>query len=146
METSTSSLIEPVDVLHKRWKHAEAQRRYRERNLEATREKARKRMEKLRDERRASKISRFKAARKRRASDADYREILRKRKFIAKFGEDAFFQYYLPQHKALGQDHLPGLTLKYARKLAQEHARDAAAPTPAIPKSRRRSQKIAADA
>ncbi|KAJ6600449.1 hypothetical protein DFH09DRAFT_1302921 [Mycena vulgaris] len=141
METSTSSLIEPLDSWDKRRKHAEAQRRYRERNLQATHEKARERMEKLREKTGASKKSKYRAARERRASDADYRETLRKRKFIDKFGEDAFYDYYLPQHKILGKDHLPGLSLKYARELALENARDAATPTPAIAKPRRGGKK-----
>ncbi|KAJ7789146.1 hypothetical protein B0H14DRAFT_2627510 [Mycena olivaceomarginata] len=42
---------------------------------------------------------------------------LRKRKFVAKFGEDAFFDFYLPQHKLRGADFLPGLAREYAQYL-----------------------------
>ncbi|KAJ7343742.1 hypothetical protein DFH08DRAFT_810294 [Mycena albidolilacea] len=61
---------------------AVAECRYREKNLEKTREKACQRM-----------------------------QLLRKRKFVAKFGEDAFFDFYLPQHNLRGAEHLPGIAV-----------------------------------
>ncbi|KAJ7441336.1 hypothetical protein B0H11DRAFT_2252226 [Mycena galericulata] len=127
---TSSPFMEPWDPVKydKRMKHAQAQARYRERNLESTREKARQRMENLRNKIRASRKSRQQAAEQRRALDADNREVDRKRKFIAKFGEDAFHEYYMPQHKIQGKNHLPGLALKYAR----EHACDTATPPPTI--------------
>ncbi|KAJ7886257.1 hypothetical protein B0H14DRAFT_2563555 [Mycena olivaceomarginata] len=39
-----------------------------------------------------------------------------KGKFIAKFGADAFFNYYVPQHKLRGADFLPGLAREYAQQ------------------------------
>ncbi|KAJ7190915.1 hypothetical protein GGX14DRAFT_407561 [Mycena pura] len=58
----------------KRLRHAEAQRRYRERNLADTREKARLRMYRLREAIKSSEERRKLAAERRCAIDADYRE------------------------------------------------------------------------
>ncbi|KAJ7693721.1 hypothetical protein B0H14DRAFT_3531067 [Mycena olivaceomarginata] len=100
-------------------KHAEAQRRYREKNLETIREKARQPYD---PELPRTAESMAKAAQKRYARDTDYRESLCKRKFVAKFGEDAFFDFYLPQHKLRGADFLPGLAREYAQYL-EKHDR-----------------------
>ncbi|KAJ7489988.1 hypothetical protein B0H11DRAFT_1912510 [Mycena galericulata] len=155
--TSPPSPTTPLDRVQeeRRRKHAEAQRRYRERNLAVTREKARARMEtyvhlrsssssplispsSLRDEVRASSWRTKKVAKlRRRPADADYREVKRKQKFIARFGLDAFHDYYLPQHKILGLAHLPGLIAKYAR----EHDGGGVAPPPTTAKPRRGGEK-----
>lgn len=42
------------------------------------------------------------------------------RAFVARFGEDAFIEYYLPQHELLGQDYLPGLISQYKRDALAE--------------------------
>jgi hypothetical protein len=39
---------------------------------------------------------------------------------VARFGKDAFFDFYLPQHKLCGADFLPGLAREYAQQL-EEH-------------------------
>ncbi|KAJ7821715.1 hypothetical protein B0H14DRAFT_3471351 [Mycena olivaceomarginata] len=106
----------------KHHKHAEAQHRYREKNLETTCEKARQRMQRLRSRAPRTAESMAKAAEKHYARDADHREFKRKRKFMARFGEDAFFDFYLPQHKLRGADFLPGLAREYAQQL-EEHDR-----------------------
>ncbi|KAJ7309167.1 hypothetical protein DFH08DRAFT_823595 [Mycena albidolilacea] len=60
---------------------------------------------------------------------------LRKRKFVAKFGEDAFFDFYLPQHNLRGAEHLPGIAVEYAQLQKRDHVkekgggREAKAPT-----------------
>ncbi|KAJ7160604.1 hypothetical protein C8R43DRAFT_1124071 [Mycena crocata] len=87
--------------------HAEAQRRYRARNLDETRIKARERMEKLRETRTPEQARAV--AKRRRRHDADYREQQRAQKFREKFGQEAFFGFYHPQYKLTGQRHLPGL-------------------------------------
>ncbi|KAJ7826214.1 hypothetical protein B0H14DRAFT_3467842 [Mycena olivaceomarginata] len=46
---------------------------------------------------------------------------LRKRKFVAQFGEEAFFGFYLPQHKLRGAEYLPGLAVEYAQLEKHEH-------------------------
>ncbi|KAJ6542100.1 hypothetical protein DFH09DRAFT_1089429 [Mycena vulgaris] len=88
---NTSEKLDKLAVTNKekRSKRAETQRKYRERNLEATREKARERMSRL-----------------------------RKRKFVAEFGEDAFFDYYLVHQWLLAVDHLPGVSHQYRKDLA----------------------------
>ncbi|KAJ7473407.1 hypothetical protein FB451DRAFT_1398520 [Mycena latifolia] len=85
----------------KRQRRAEAQSRLREG---------------IRGSRKATKL----AAHKRHGTDADYRERQRKLKFIAKFGEAAFFDYYLPQHALTGEKHLPGLRFEYAEPSMQK--------------------------
>ncbi|KAJ7858712.1 hypothetical protein B0H14DRAFT_2577679 [Mycena olivaceomarginata] len=132
-----ASIETPEQLKH--YKHAEAQRRYREKNLEKTREKARQRMQLLRSRAPCTAESMAMAAKKRYARDADYRESLRKRrvswpfvfypthcrtidrKFVAKFGEDAFFDFYLPQHNLRGAEHLPGIAVEYSQ--LQKHDR-----------------------
>ncbi|KAJ7866547.1 hypothetical protein B0H14DRAFT_2573283, partial [Mycena olivaceomarginata] len=86
-------------------------------NLGTTREKARQRMQLLRSRAPCTAESMAKAAQKHYARDTDHCESLRKRKFVAKFGEDAFFDFYLPQHKLRGADFLPGLAREYAQYL-----------------------------
>ncbi|KAJ7870846.1 hypothetical protein B0H13DRAFT_1896027 [Mycena leptocephala] len=78
----------------RRRRHADAQRRYREKFGA---------YKILRAERELSADETRLAAERRRPVDADYRE----RKFIAKFGHHAFIQYYLPLHNIFGE-HLPG--------------------------------------
>ncbi|KAJ7687990.1 hypothetical protein B0H14DRAFT_2653516 [Mycena olivaceomarginata] len=98
--------------------HAEAQRKYREKNLEATRAKARERMKRLRARRTPEEVET--ASRQRKEGDADYRELeivgklSRNTKgassnFISKYGESQFFDVYFPLYAQLGQKHLPGL-------------------------------------
>ncbi|KAF7372680.1 hypothetical protein MVEN_00131300 [Mycena venus] len=58
----------------KRWRHAEAQRRYREKNIVETRTKAKLRMKRLRDEIFSSEEATQMARERRRRWDADYRE------------------------------------------------------------------------
>ncbi|KAJ7934574.1 hypothetical protein B0H13DRAFT_2305674 [Mycena leptocephala] len=103
----------------KHCKHAEAQRKYRGRNLEATREKARERMSRLREN---TKPLKARLQRKQleaempKSRDVDatsYR--LRKRKFVAEFGETAFHDYYLTHQRLLGVDELPGISRSTAR-------------------------------
>ncbi|KAJ7148711.1 hypothetical protein C8R43DRAFT_952401 [Mycena crocata] len=107
---------------HKRREHAEAQRRYRERNLEATRLAARERMAKLR-----AKITTpaqiAAAAEKRRSLDADFRELKRRRKFVAKHGHDAFMRVYWPQYQIRGATHLPGVRFDMEEEPTKTKAR-----------------------
>ncbi|KAF8128327.1 hypothetical protein K438DRAFT_1789551 [Mycena galopus ATCC 62051] len=83
--------------------HAEAQRKYREKNLEATRAKARERMQRMRAGRTPEEVE--KAGQQRKEGDADYREF----KFIERYGESNFLEVYFPLYAQLGQKHLPGL-------------------------------------
>ncbi|KAJ7484574.1 hypothetical protein FB451DRAFT_1169617 [Mycena latifolia] len=124
-EKRVSDRLSPDEL--KRQQHAEAQARYRERNLEKTRELARERMKKYQFSRLmpsqevANTMSRHRekvaltsratrvAAIKQRDIDADYRERQRKKKFIEKHGVSAFYKHYLPQHELQGKKHLPGL-------------------------------------
>ncbi|KAJ7867195.1 hypothetical protein B0H14DRAFT_3441892 [Mycena olivaceomarginata] len=53
------------------------------------------------------------------SSTLEYAQKPPDRKFIAKFGADAFFNYYVPQHKLRGADFLPGLAREYAQQLNQ---------------------------
>ncbi|KAJ7144072.1 hypothetical protein C8R44DRAFT_865069 [Mycena epipterygia] len=53
-----------------------------------------------------------------RGRDADNREVLHKRKFIAKFGEDTFYDYYLPHLRELSVAHLPGVAQQYHKDMA----------------------------
>ncbi|KAJ7132019.1 hypothetical protein C8R44DRAFT_730773 [Mycena epipterygia] len=100
----------------KRRKHAEAQQKYREKNLEETREKAHERMHRLRE---STKPLKKRLQRKqRRGRDADNREVLRKRKFITEFGEDTFYDYYLPHLRELSVAHLPGVAQQYRKDMA----------------------------
>ncbi|KAJ7306874.1 hypothetical protein DFH08DRAFT_944691, partial [Mycena albidolilacea] len=92
----------------KRWRHAEAQRRYREKNLVETRTRAKLRMERLRNNFFCSKEATQIARERRRRWDADYREQVRRSKFCTKFGHRAFLDYYFPLYSTHGP-HLPGL-------------------------------------
>ncbi|KAJ7083936.1 hypothetical protein B0H15DRAFT_951691 [Mycena belliarum] len=110
----------PLSDNEKHARHSEAQRRYRERNLESTRAKARERMQRQR-----SKIlspeQRQDKAEKRREKDADFRQLQRSRKFVAKYGYATFIDLYLPEFEAQGKKHLPGLRLDaLARKRSKE--------------------------
>ncbi|KAJ7843404.1 hypothetical protein B0H14DRAFT_2585723 [Mycena olivaceomarginata] len=99
----------------KHYKHTKAQHQYCERNLEKTREKARQRMQLVRSRAPRTAEAKAEAAEKCYARDANYRESMRKRKFIAKFGANTFFNYYVPQHKLRGADFLPGPAREYAQ-------------------------------
>ncbi|KAJ7718978.1 hypothetical protein B0H14DRAFT_2643135 [Mycena olivaceomarginata] len=116
-ENTSQKLNNPgITDEEKRRKHAEAQRKYRERNLEATREKARERMSRLRE---SAKPLKARLQRKqRRGRDAENREVLRKRKFVAEFGQDAFHDYYLPHLRLLAVDELPGISRQYRKDVA----------------------------
>ncbi|KAJ7790882.1 hypothetical protein B0H14DRAFT_2625544 [Mycena olivaceomarginata] len=96
--------------------HAEAQRKYREKNLEETRAKARDRMRRMRARRTPEEVE--KASRQRKEGDADYREFpsRRRRNFINKYGESHFMNVYLPLYAQLGKKHLPGLKFAIAIK------------------------------
>ncbi|KAJ7473897.1 hypothetical protein B0H11DRAFT_2236376 [Mycena galericulata] len=83
--------------------HAEAQQRYRDKNKDALREKARLEMQK--SHRAAIKDSEERQAmaqEARREVDADYRERQRQKKFIQKFGRRAFEETYVPLYKIYG--------------------------------------------
>ncbi|KAJ7934750.1 hypothetical protein B0H13DRAFT_2305524 [Mycena leptocephala] len=92
---------------------------------EATREKARERMSRLREN---TKPLKARLQRKqRRGRDAENREVLRKRKFVAEFGETAFHDYYLTHQRLLGLDELPGISRQYRKDIHKkkfEAARD----------------------
>ncbi|KAJ7106831.1 hypothetical protein C8R43DRAFT_963325 [Mycena crocata] len=79
-------------------KHKESQRRYREKNKEALREQARLKMKQHRADVKASEERTQMAAELRRDTDTDYRE----RKYMAKFGEKAFKELYLPLYRMHG--------------------------------------------
>ncbi|KAJ7885833.1 hypothetical protein B0H13DRAFT_1889456 [Mycena leptocephala] len=115
-----------VNDEEKRRKHAEAQRKYRKRNLDATREKACERMGRLRES--AKPLKRRLERKQRRSRDAEYQEVLRKRKFVAEFGETAFHKYYIAHQRLLAVDHLPGISQQYRKDVAnaqKEKGRDA---------------------
>ncbi|KAJ7124515.1 hypothetical protein C8R44DRAFT_734988 [Mycena epipterygia] len=105
--TTTVHLAKPPKLIlsgkAKRQRHAEAQRKYRERNLEAMHAKAQERMQRLR-----AKICTPEqiqdAADKRREADTDCAELLPHlaRKFVAKFGHKAFMEFYYPQYELCG--------------------------------------------
>ncbi|KAJ7715705.1 hypothetical protein B0H14DRAFT_2644063 [Mycena olivaceomarginata] len=84
-------------------RHAEAQERYREKNLETTRAKAHERMQRLRVNRTPEQV--LKASENRRSSDADYNE----QRFVGKYGPLHYLDYYCPQYKLQGKRHLVGL-------------------------------------
>ncbi|KAJ7672888.1 hypothetical protein B0H14DRAFT_2657018 [Mycena olivaceomarginata] len=96
----------------KRRKHAEAQHKYREKNLEATREKARERMGRLCEG--AKPLKRRLERQQRQSRDADYREA----KFLAEFGVSAFYDYYFAHQRLLGVDELPGISRQYRKDMA----------------------------
>ncbi|KAJ7134938.1 hypothetical protein C8R43DRAFT_956168 [Mycena crocata] len=109
----TSNQVHPLPVKdnppdrNKPSRHAEAQSRYRQRKLEETREKARQRMAKLRSQR--TPEEKKEAAERRREGDADYREYLRRRKFVKRFGYEDFLEAYFPLYALYGEKHFPGL-------------------------------------
>ncbi|KAJ7880730.1 hypothetical protein B0H14DRAFT_2566129 [Mycena olivaceomarginata] len=96
--------------------HAEAQRRYREKNLEATLEKARERMRLLRKQASRSIEEVAAAVEKRRDGDTDYNEYRRCRKFVQKFGQQNFLEHYLLLYKERGTKHLPGVKILAVKK------------------------------
>ncbi|KAJ7351493.1 hypothetical protein DFH08DRAFT_957807 [Mycena albidolilacea] len=98
----------------KRRSHAEAQRRYREKNVEATREKARERMQLKRASRSVEEVAA--AAEKWREGDADYNEYRRCRKFVQKFGQQNFMEHYFPLYEEQGTKHLPGVKILAVEK------------------------------
>ncbi|KAJ7119322.1 hypothetical protein C8R43DRAFT_1137017 [Mycena crocata] len=122
MSSQRDSSEPPTAEENKRFKHAEAQRRYRERKLEETRAKARERMAQLRGNRTPEQVRA--AAEKRRPADAERREVVRRRKFRETYGEDAFFDLYIPQYALQGVKHLPYLRLDPAdlKKKQEEQA------------------------
>ncbi|KAJ7120516.1 hypothetical protein C8R43DRAFT_1136892 [Mycena crocata] len=103
----------------KRKRHAKAQREYRNRNLEATRAKARERMADLRSRIQSPK-QRYLARKNRRKTDADYREQLRRQKFVAEFGHEAFLEFYYPQYKICGTPHLAGVRTPWEEAAANK--------------------------
>ncbi|KAJ6592089.1 hypothetical protein DFH09DRAFT_1073164 [Mycena vulgaris] len=84
--------------------HAEAQRRFRERNLDATCAQARQRMQRLCAQPRSPEEVQ-QALKKRREADTTDNEL----KFVAKHGHDNFMDYYFPKYTELGQKYLPRL-------------------------------------
>ncbi|KAJ7439839.1 hypothetical protein FB451DRAFT_1191914 [Mycena latifolia] len=91
---------------NKCWRHADAQRRYVDRNLAAVRAQAWIRMEDRHAETKRSAAATKAVRGHRREIDADYRE----RKFIAKFGRRAYTKHYAPLYKTEGNGrHLPGI-------------------------------------
>ncbi|KAJ7119336.1 hypothetical protein C8R43DRAFT_960083 [Mycena crocata] len=122
MSSQCDSSEPPTAEENKRFKHAEAQCRYRERKLEETRAKARERMAQLRGNHTPEQVRA--AAEKRRPADAEHREVVRRRKFRETYGEDTFFDLYIPQYALQGVKHLPYLRLDPAdlKKKQEEQA------------------------
>ncbi|KAJ7707080.1 hypothetical protein B0H16DRAFT_1746639 [Mycena metata] len=110
--------IDPLQEKH--YRHAEAQRRYRERNLKKTRTKARLRMERHCSKVYMSLEASNAAAARRQVVDAEYRERCREKKFIKKFGEKVFVRNYLPLHDIFGP-YLPGQKF-VAEEEVEEHS------------------------
>ncbi|KAJ7843692.1 hypothetical protein B0H13DRAFT_2364657 [Mycena leptocephala] len=108
----------------RRRRHADAQKRYRDKNLEKTRTKARLLtcLVSLRSARELSEEATRLAAEQRRIVDADYRERSRKQKFIDKFGQCAFIEYYLPLHHVFG-NHLPGRQFVWSDEVDKKRRR-----------------------
>ncbi|KAJ7080878.1 hypothetical protein C8R43DRAFT_1143049 [Mycena crocata] len=107
----------------KRHKHAEAQCWYRERKLDETRAKARERMARLRMSRTPEEVGRIRE--ERREGDADYRELMRHRKFKDTYGNEAFLDLYYPEYKLQGKRHLPGLRFDPAELKKRKEEKDA---------------------
>ncbi|KAF8137979.1 hypothetical protein K438DRAFT_1786194 [Mycena galopus ATCC 62051] len=103
--------------LKKAERHAEAQRRYREKNLETTREKARERMRWKRASRSVEELAA--APEKRREADANYNEY----KFVQKFGHRQFMEHYFPLYAERGTKHLPGLKFQDRTRERKKHIR-----------------------
>ncbi|KAJ7699118.1 hypothetical protein B0H16DRAFT_1749487 [Mycena metata] len=85
-------------------KHALAQQKYRERNGEVLREKARESMRRhraaIKDDAKKSKAARE----QRREIDAEYRERQRQKRWIKRFGEQSFKDYYIPLSRLHGRE------------------------------------------
>ncbi|KAJ7146954.1 hypothetical protein C8R44DRAFT_864660 [Mycena epipterygia] len=113
MTSKKLPLQTPSAVQLKRQRHALAQKLYRDRNLEKTREDSQLRQERQRAALEASPEAKREALEKRRACDADYRERTRQENFIKKFGRTAFRSQYVPLYKAYGKKHLPGLRFRF---------------------------------
>ncbi|KAJ7170396.1 hypothetical protein C8R43DRAFT_944912 [Mycena crocata] len=123
MSSQDSSIeTEVADYLRRR-KHAEAQRRYCDRKLDETRAQARKRMARMRFNRTEQELEAF--TQKRRADDADYRELMRARKFRNTYSDEAFLDLYYPQYQLQDKHHLPGLRFdeKELKKRLEEKER-----------------------
>ncbi|KAJ6457333.1 hypothetical protein C8R45DRAFT_1110586 [Mycena sanguinolenta] len=90
--------------------HADAQRRYRERNLDATHAKARERIVRARrtPEDRETELA------KRHAADADNNESRRRKKFVAKYGYLNYLIYYWPLYKDGETTRIPGLRFAWS--------------------------------
>ncbi|KAJ7734487.1 hypothetical protein DFH07DRAFT_844805 [Mycena maculata] len=99
-----------MSATESRRRHALAQARYWERNLESTRKQSQLGMVKLREKRSTRKGGTQLARLERREMDADYRERVRQRNFVNKFGLSPYYNYYLPTLKRLGIAHLPGVS------------------------------------
>ncbi|KAJ7638254.1 hypothetical protein FB45DRAFT_902422 [Roridomyces roridus] len=92
----TKTPLDPSTAkLRARLQNTAAQKRYRQRNLEVTREKARKRMRRRREAQKGS-IDAEKALEARCERDAEKREEARRTQFKKCFGEDAFKRHYIP--------------------------------------------------
>ncbi|KAJ7170636.1 hypothetical protein C8R43DRAFT_1120395 [Mycena crocata] len=85
-----------------RLKHNNSQRKYREKNKDAVKERAKMQMREYRARVKNNEESKKAAADKRREADADYRERQRQKKYIAKFGEQAFQDLYAPLYRIHG--------------------------------------------
>ncbi|KAJ7785442.1 hypothetical protein B0H14DRAFT_2630520 [Mycena olivaceomarginata] len=124
-------------------RHAEAQERYREKNLEATRAKARERMQRqglsLTFSARCSQstsasdsalIVHLNKSFKRQKTGAvatwtttstNYRVSRRRLRFVAKYGHLNYLDYYCPQYKLQGKRHLAGLRFDDLEKAIRQN-------------------------
>ncbi|KAF8209731.1 hypothetical protein K438DRAFT_1753378 [Mycena galopus ATCC 62051] len=95
----------------RRAEHAQAQKRYRERNGDALREKAKDRMKKYRQAIEQNEEKKKQVAEQRRKVSADYRERKGQKRWIAMHGEDNFHKIYLPLYRIYGNQtwKLPGV-------------------------------------
>ncbi|KAJ7024577.1 hypothetical protein C8F04DRAFT_1270117 [Mycena alexandri] len=107
---NTSTEVPPLSRVQRRLKrqqHKLAQRRYREKNKEALRAKARTQMQMYDDYRARIQMSaelKALAGDSRREADASYRERCGQKKIIARFGEGSFDDIYLPQFAIHGNN------------------------------------------
>ncbi|KAF8214944.1 hypothetical protein K438DRAFT_1954955 [Mycena galopus ATCC 62051] len=92
--------------LKKAERHAEAQRRYREKK------RASRSIEEL-----------AAAPEKRREADANYNEYRRRCKFVQKFGHRQFMEHYFPLYAERGTKHLPGLKFQDRTRERKKHIR-----------------------
>ncbi|KAJ7079319.1 hypothetical protein C8R43DRAFT_965878 [Mycena crocata] len=140
--SSENSLKDNAPDEEKRKRHAQAQREYRERNLEVTRAKARGAHGRYIYFTACGRYAasrpkkRWLAAKKRRETDADYREQLRRDKFVSQFGYDAFLDIYYPQYKLHGTKHLAGVRSPWEEAAAKKAEADKK-------KSKRKLKKVA---